>query len=122
MVVKKDPRLPKHPEMPVSNLAAMNVMKSLKSRGYVTEEFNWQYHYFYLTDEGILFLRSYLHMPETVMPATIAKGAARRQGRSGEEATGAEGEEDRRRPRDGEYRRGGWRGKQQQQEQPVAAN
>lgn len=111
MVVKKDTTLPKHPEMAVPNLAAMNVMKSLKSRGYVTEEFNWQYHYFYLTDEGILFLRAYLHMPETVVPATIAK-AGRRAGREGEETEG--GEERRPRGGDGEYRRGGWRGKQEQ--------
>lgn len=110
MVVKKDTRLPKHPEMAVSNLTAMNVMKSMKSRGYVTEVFNWQYHYFYLTDEGILFLRNYLHMPETVVPATIAK-ATRRGARE-------EGETDERRPRDGDYRRGGWRGKQ---ESTVAA-
>lgn len=110
MVVKKDTRLPKHPDMAVSNLAAMNVMKSLKSRGYVTEEFSWQHHYFYLTDEGILFLRNYLHMPETVVPATIAKGV--RRGRD-------EGTTDIREERkEGEYRRGGWRGKQ---EQTVAA-
>lgn len=101
-MVKKDPRLPKHPEIAVSNLVAMNVMKSLKSRGYVTEEFNWQFHYYYLTDEGILFLRNYLHMPESVVPATIAK-ATTRQARPER----AEGD---RRPRE-EYRRSGWRGK-----------
>lgn len=82
MVVKKDARLPRHAEVAVPNLHAMSVMKSMKSRGFVTEEFNWQYHYFYLTDDGILFLRNYLHMPETVVPATIAK-AARSSRRSG---------------------------------------
>lgn len=117
MVVKKDARLPKHPDMAVPNLSVMNITKSLKSRGYVTEQFNWQYYYFYLTDEGILFLRNYLHMPETVVPATIAKANAggRRQGGAATE----EGTTDERRQRDGEYRRGGWRGKQQQQA-PVA--
>lgn len=82
MVVKKDFRAPKHANIPVPNLHVMNVMKSLKSRGYVTETFNWQYHYFCLTDEGILFLRNYLHMPESVVPATIAKAVARSGGRS----------------------------------------
>lgn len=79
MVVKKDTRAPRHAEIPVPNLHVMNVMKSMKSRGYVTEEFSWQHYYFYLTDDGILFLRNYLHMPETVVPATIAK--ANRGGR-----------------------------------------
>lgn len=119
MVVKKDTRLPKHPEMAVSNLVAMNVMKSLKSRGYVTEEFNWQYHYFYLTDEGILFLRNYLHVPETVVPATIAKTSRRGRGDAEE---GGEGERERRprRGEEGDVRRGGWRGRAQQ-EQTAAA-
>lgn len=103
MVVKKDARLPKHPDVAVPNLHVMSVMKSLKSRGYVTEEFSWQHHYYYLNDEGILFLRSYLHMPETVVPATIAKATARRQTR--------EGEEGERRPREDYRRTGGWRGK-----------
>lgn len=109
VVVKKDPRLPKHPEMPVSNLYVMSVLRSLKSRGYVTEEFSWQHHYYYLNDEGILFLRNYLHMPETVVPATIAKASAR--------PSRPQREEGERRPRD-DYRRGGWRGKQ---ESSVAA-
>jgi len=109
IVVKKDPRLPKHPEVPVSNLYAMNVLKSLKSRGFVTEEFSWQHHYYYLTDEGILFLRNYLHMPETVVPATIAKASrgGRASSRGDEEATERRGGAE-------DYRRGGWRGKQEQ--------
>lgn len=110
-MVEKDTRLPKHPELAVPNLQAMSVMKSLKSRGFVAETFNWQFHYFTLTDEGILFLRSYLHMPETVVPATIAKA---RRGPVREEG-------ERREQRDGDYRRNnaaggnaGWRGKQEQ--------
>ncbi|PJF17674.1 hypothetical protein PSACC_02525 [Paramicrosporidium saccamoebae] len=104
MVVKKDVRLPKHADIPVANLHAMSVLKSLKSRGFVTEEFSWQHHYYYLNDEGIMYLRGYLHMPESVVPATIAKAAARRPRE----------EEGERRPRGEEgYRRGGWRGKQE---------
>lgn len=104
MVVKKDVRAPKHDEVAVPNLHVMSVMKSLKSRGYVSEQFSWQYHYYYLTDEGILFLRNYLHMPETVVPATIAK--ATRGGRQQTRDVREEGRD--------EYRRGGWRGNKEQ--------
>jgi small subunit ribosomal protein S10e len=82
--VKKDVRAPKHAEIAVPNLQVMKALQSLKSRGYVTEQFSWQYYYFFLTDEGILFLRQYLHLPESVVPITIAKaqrsGAPRRAG------------------------------------------
>lgn len=107
-VVKKDTRLAKHPEIPITNLEAMNIMKSLKSRGYVTEEFSWQFHYYYLTDDGIMFLRNYLHVPETVIPATLAKASA---------SSGARGEGKREdgtsRHQDSttDYRRGQWRDK-----------
>jgi small subunit ribosomal protein S10e len=84
IVVKKDTRMPKHAEIAVPNLEVMNLMKSMKSRGLVTEQFSWQHHYYFLTDEGLLFLRNYLHLPESVVPNTIAKaqrsGAARRSG------------------------------------------
>lgn len=84
IVVKKDVRAPKHTEIAVPNLQVMKALQSLKSRGYVTEQFSWQYYYFFLTDEGILFLRQYLHLPESVVPITIAKaqrsGAPRRAG------------------------------------------
>lgn len=68
--------MPKHAEVDVPNLEVMNVMKSMKSRGYVSEQFSWQHHYYFLTDEGILFLRGYLHLPESVVPNTIAKARA----------------------------------------------
>lgn len=76
MVVKKDVRAPKHAEINVPNLQVMKALLSLKSRGYVSEQFSWQHFYYFLTDEGILFLRSYLHLPETVVPLTLAKAAA----------------------------------------------
>jgi len=109
VVVKKDVRAPKHPELPVSNIYVMNCLRSLKSRGYVTEQFNWQYYYYFLTDEGLLFLRNYLHVPENVVPATMAK-AAQGAGRAGM-ATDVRTE---RRAGSEEYRRGGsWRNKEQ---------
>jgi small subunit ribosomal protein S10e len=70
-VVKKDPMMKKHGEIDVPNLHVMNVMKSLKSREYVRETFSWQYYYYYLTDEGIEHLRSYLNLPSTIKPATL---------------------------------------------------
>ncbi len=114
IVVKKDTRLPKHSELAVPNLEVMNVMKSLKSRGYVTEQFSWQFHYFYVTDEGILFLRNYLHMPEHVVPATIAKGAAAAAAAAtSTRAMGARLEDKSAAPRE-DYRRGGYRAKTEQ--------
>jgi small subunit ribosomal protein S10e len=48
-------------------------MQSLKSRGYVREDFSWQWFYYYLTNEGISFLREELHLSEDVVPATLKK-------------------------------------------------
>lgn len=70
-VVKKDPMLKKHLEIEVPNLHVMQTMKSLKSREYVRETFSWQYYYYYLTDEGIEYLRSYLNLPVSVKPSTL---------------------------------------------------
>lgn len=70
-VVKKDPMLKKHGEIDVPNLHVMQTMKSLKSREYVRETFSWQYYYYYLTDEGIEYLRSFLNLPSTVKPTTL---------------------------------------------------
>ena len=43
LVAKKDNFKPKHDEIDVPNLEVLNLMKSLKSRGFVRETFNWQY-------------------------------------------------------------------------------
>mmetsp|Transcript_23022 Transcript_23022/g.30055 ORF Transcript_23022/g.30055 Transcript_23022/m.30055 type:complete len:159 (+) Transcript_23022:153-629(+) len=76
-VVKKDNYKPKHGEIDVPNLVVMNLMKSLRSRGYVRVTFSWQYSYCYLTNEGIEYLREYLHLPEEIVPATLKKAASR---------------------------------------------
>eukprot|EP00164_Ancoracysta_twista_P000901 GFYU01001186.1.p1 GENE.GFYU01001186.1~~GFYU01001186.1.p1 ORF type:complete len:180 (+),score=51.14 GFYU01001186.1:43-540(+) len=73
IVAKKDPHLPKHPEVDVPNLHVMKLLTSLKSRAYVTEQFSWQYYYWYLTNEGIEYLREYLHLPTEIVPATLKK-------------------------------------------------
>ena len=40
----------------IPNLHVMMVLRSLCSRGYVTESFNWQWYYYFLTNEGIDYL------------------------------------------------------------------
>merc|ERR1740117_984260 len=77
----------------VKNLFVIKLMTSLKSRGYVRETFSWQWYYWYLTNEGIEYLREYLHLPEVepvsgkpIVPATLQKSsrpASRPEGREG---------------------------------------
>ena len=45
-------------------------LQSLVSRGYAKEQFAWRHHYFYLTDEGTVYLRQYLGLEEEVIPTT----------------------------------------------------
>uniref|UniRef100_G1PZV8 Small ribosomal subunit protein eS10 n=1 Tax=Myotis lucifugus TaxID=59463 RepID=G1PZV8_MYOLU len=76
MVAKKDVHMPKHPELAdknVPNLHVMKAMQSLKSRGYVKEQFAWRHSYWYLTNEGIQYLRDYLHLPPEIVPATLRR-------------------------------------------------
>lgn len=47
--------------------------QSLKSRGYVKEQFAWRHFYWYLTNEGIQYLRDYLHLPPEIVPATLRR-------------------------------------------------
>ena len=56
MVAKKDVHMPYHPELAdkhVPNLHVLKAMQSLKSRGYVKEQFAWRHFYWYLTNKGI---------------------------------------------------------------------
>ncbi|CAI9152363.1 unnamed protein product [Rangifer tarandus platyrhynchus] len=74
MVAKKDVHMPKHPELAdknVPNLHVIKTMQSLKSRGYVKEQFAWRHFYWYLTNEGIQDLRDYLHLPPETVSATL---------------------------------------------------
>ncbi|KAL4824736.1 hypothetical protein H8958_005411 [Nasalis larvatus] len=88
MVAKKDVHMPKHPELAdknVPNLHVMKAMQSFKSRGYVKE----QHFYWYLTNEGIQYLRDYLHLPPKTVPATLRRsrpetGRPRPKGLEGE--------------------------------------
>ena len=74
MVAEKDVRpTTKHEECDCSNLYVLNLLKSLKSRGYVREQYNWNHFYWFLTNEGIEYLREYLHLPEEIVPATLKR-------------------------------------------------
>jgi small subunit ribosomal protein S10e len=48
-------------------------MQSFKSRGFVREQFSWRWYYYFLTNEGIVHLREYLHLPDEIVPATLKK-------------------------------------------------
>lgn len=82
--------------MDFPNIWVWHALRSLSARGYVKEQFNWQYFYWFLTNEGIEYLRGFLHLPDDIVPNTLKKP---RGGGSGE----------RERERDGERgdRRGG---------------
>merc|ERR1711990_1188099 len=74
LVALKDSHAPKHPELPdVPNLQVIKALTSLKSRGYVREQFAWRHYYWYLTNEGIQYLRDYLHLPPEIVPSTLKR-------------------------------------------------
>lgn len=70
LVAKKDFNAPKHQDLDVPNLHVIKALQSLHSRGYVQTLFSWQYYYYTLTDEGVDYLREYLHLPSDIVPST----------------------------------------------------
>ena len=54
-------------------LLAVLPLQSLKSRGFVREQFAWRNYYWYLTNEGIQYLRDFLHLPAEIVPATLKR-------------------------------------------------
>ncbi|KAI3966560.1 hypothetical protein MKW92_003189 [Papaver armeniacum] len=70
---KKDFNLAKHPAIDVPNLQVIKLMQSFKSKEYVRETFAWMHYYWFLTNEGIEFLRNYLNLPPEVLPSTLKK-------------------------------------------------
>ncbi|KAK7590071.1 hypothetical protein V9T40_001684 [Parthenolecanium corni] len=74
MVAEKDFHAPKHPELEtIKNLHVIKAMQSLKSRGFVKEQFAWRHYYWYLTNEGIRYLRDFLHLPPEIVPSTLKR-------------------------------------------------
>ncbi|CAJ2650670.1 unnamed protein product [Trifolium pratense] len=101
---KKDYNLAKHPEIDVPNLQVIKLMQSFKSREYVRETFAWMHYYWFLTNDGIEFLRTYLNLPSEIVPATLKKQAKP----AGRPFGGPPGDRPRGPPRfDGERRFGG---------------
>ena len=60
IVVRKDGYLPFHQnfseKVKVTNLKVMMIVKSLKSQGFLTDVFNWQWSYYTVTSKGVNFL------------------------------------------------------------------
>jgi small subunit ribosomal protein S10e len=102
LVAKKDYNLPKHPEINVPNLQVIKALQSLDSKGFVKTQFSWQYYYYSLTNEGIEYLRSYLHLPVEIVPRTFLKTAKVAGTRPHQ---GERGDREQRPRGDGEYRR-----------------
>lgn len=108
MVAKKDFNSPHHPALrKVPNLHVIKAMQSLKSRGYVKEQFAWRHYYWYLTNPGIQYLRDYLHLPPEIVPPTLKRSAGKVPDGTGrpDRPDRMDGDKDQRRPDDG-YRRG----------------
>uniref|UniRef100_A0A7S0LML0 Plectin/eS10 N-terminal domain-containing protein n=1 Tax=Coccolithus braarudii TaxID=221442 RepID=A0A7S0LML0_9EUKA len=78
VVAKKDYALKQHPDIPeVSNLEVIKLMTSLTSKEFVTERFSWNHYYWFLTDDGIEYLREFLHLDAELVPNTLKKAAPR---------------------------------------------
>ncbi|KAG8004856.1 Plectin [Nibea albiflora] len=73
IVAKKDKRPQSmHPDMKaVTNLKVIRAMGSLRSKGCVRETFAWKHAYYYLINEGVAYLRDYLHLPPEILPAPL---------------------------------------------------
>ncbi|PWN91879.1 putative 40S ribosomal protein S10 [Acaromyces ingoldii] len=74
MVAPKDFEV-KHPELDLPNLEVIKACQSLTSRGYVHTQFSWQWYFYTLTNEGLEYLREYLHLPAEIVPATHKRPA-----------------------------------------------
>ncbi|KAH8263409.1 hypothetical protein KR044_008715 [Drosophila immigrans] len=57
----------------LTNLQVIKTLQSLKSRGYVSEQVAWRHYYWCLNNDGIEYLRGYLHMPTEVVPTTLQR-------------------------------------------------
>jgi len=94
MCAKDAPNAPHHHELKsIPNLHVMKLLQSLASRGYANKRFSWRWYYYFLTNEGVAYLREFLGaLPENVTPKTHVKHASRPQtARPGESAGGERG-------------------------------
>ena len=136
---KKD-NVSNHDYLQIPNLHCFLVMRSLVSRGMATEIFSWQWHYYFLNQKGVEYLREYLGLPANIVPKTYKLDEPEEQpkeegGEENEEKRGGERRErgerrGRGRARGGRGgRRGGRRGNEEEageqqqeskEEQPAA--
>ena len=56
-----------------NNEQVIKLMQSFTSKELVKEQFSWRYYYWYLTNEGIEYLREYLNLSADVVPNTLKK-------------------------------------------------
>ena len=77
MVARKDFNIPKHHTLDVRNLYVIKAMQSLASRGYVRTNFSWMWYYYFLTDEGIDYIRDYTGVDADLQPKTRQKTSRR---------------------------------------------
>uniref|UniRef100_A0A182SCK4 Plectin/eS10 N-terminal domain-containing protein n=1 Tax=Anopheles maculatus TaxID=74869 RepID=A0A182SCK4_9DIPT len=72
MVVEKNRNREMHCELKlIPNLHVIKTMKSLVSKSYVKECYCWNHYYWTLNNEGIIYLRDYLHLPMQLVPTTL---------------------------------------------------
>ena len=99
----------------IPNINCFLVMRSLVARKYCTEIFSWQWHYYFLTETGVKFLREYLGLPEAIIPKTHKFDAAPQNEEEEEK------DEGRRQNRGGQGRgRGRGRGRKQEEQSTPA--
>merc|ERR1719281_2008054 len=65
----------KHPALPVPNLEVIQLMRGFASRQFVKQQYAWRHYYWYLTNDGINYLREVLHLPADIVPSTLKKTA-----------------------------------------------
>ncbi|KAF8297487.1 putative 40S ribosomal protein S10 [Trypanosoma cruzi] len=54
----------------VPSIQVMQLMRSMKSRGLIKEQFAWRHFYWFLNDEGVEYLRKYLFLAHDAVPNT----------------------------------------------------
>ena len=54
-------------------IQVMQMMRAMKSKGLIKEQFAWKHYYWFLLDTGVEFLRKYLYLADNVVPNTQKK-------------------------------------------------
>ena len=107
----------KNENLDIPNLNCFLVVRSLASRKFVTEIFSWQWHYYFLTESGVDYLRKYLGLPDLVIPKTHKFDEVQKE----EEGEENEDREEKREGRGKGRGKGRGRGRKQQGESETPA-